>query len=333
MGPGRETGAVRIAMIRVLMMLAFGLMALGCRGDQKLISLATGGSGAVYYLYGGALAELINRELPAYRATAEVTSASVENVALVVRGQSDFGFGMADTIYQAYTGQGGFAQRPQPSLRALACLYPNVLQVVVLEDGPVQGYGDLLGKTISIGAPGSGTAITAEAVIQALGLPKDQLTLRRFNFNETANALRDGDLQAGFWCVAPPTGSVLELASSRAIRLLSLTQSELAKLLEESPAYVPHRMTPGTYPGLDTEVQTVSVPNLIVVDESLDEELVYEVTKLLYENREHLMEVHPSARFITPEYTLEVAPIPLHPGAVRYLESAGYQVPDRLLVP
>ena len=178
---------------------------------QGSLSIATGGTGGVYYPYGGGLAELVNKYIDGYDAVAEVTGASVENVGLVFRGDSDMALALADTVLAAYEGTGDFEGRQTDNLRALSSIYPNAVQIVTLADSGITSLADLSGKRVSVGAPGSGTELSAETILNANGITYDDIDERRLNFNETANALRDGQIDAGFWSVGPPTSSILDL--------------------------------------------------------------------------------------------------------------------------
>jgi hypothetical protein len=170
-----------------------GLLALAAPAvAQQQLSIATGGTGGVYFPMGGGIAELINNHVEGYSAVAEVTGASVENMGLISRGDSDFAFALADTVIQAYTGTGAFEGRQLPELRALASIYPNAIQIVALADSGITSLADLRGKRVSVGAPGSGTEVNAQAILTANGITYDDITPERLNFNETADALRDG---------------------------------------------------------------------------------------------------------------------------------------------
>lgn len=307
---------------------------IGCSsGDERLMSIATGGTGGVYYPYGGALAELINRHVEGVRAVAEVTSASVENAALVSSGEADIGFALADTAYQAYSGTGIFENRKLDQIRVLASIYPNALQVVTLENSSIYRIQDVIGHRVSVGAPGSGTELTARTVLAAFSISYDRFQPTRLNFNETADALRDGRIDAGIWSAAPPTGSILDLATAREIRLVSFSAEELKKALATDPVYFRYTISAGTYPGQEEEILTTGTPNLLIVHKEMDEELGYQILRTLYDQLDYLISVHPATRHTVPGYTLETAPIPLHRGTRRYFQSNGYELPSHLEEP
>ncbi len=302
-------------------------LAAGPAAAQEL-SIATGGTGGVYFPYGGGMAEVINRHVEGASASAEVTGASVENVALISRGDSDLALALADTVYQAFHGEGAFEGRQVSELRALASIYPNAVQIVTLADSGITSLADLRGQRVSVGAPGSGTEVSAQTLLAANGITYDDFTPERLNFNETADALRDGDIAAGFWSVGPPTSSIMNLATTRSIAIVPMSDEEIANAIEAEPTFAPYTLRADMYEGMTDPVQTISTPNVVVVHEDMDEELVYNIVKAMYENVEELIAIHPAANDTTPEFSIASTPIPFHPGALRYLEEIGMTVQD-----
>ncbi|TVS02720.1 MAG: TAXI family TRAP transporter solute-binding subunit [Rhodobacteraceae bacterium] len=292
------------------------------------LSIATGGTGGVYFPYGGGVAEVINRHVDGATGSAEVTGASVENVALVSRGDSDLALALADTVYQAFNGEGAFEGRQVSEIRALMSIYPNAVQIVTLADSGITSLEDLRGQRVSVGAPGSGTEVSAQTLLAANGITYDDFTPERLNFNETADALRDGDIAAGFWSVGPPTSSIMNLATTRDIAIIPMSDEEIANAIEVEPTFAPYTLRAGMYDGVDEPVQTISTPNVMIVHEDMDEELVYNIARAIYENVDELIAIHPAANDTTPEFSIASTPIPFHPGALRYLEEIGMTVQD-----
>lgn len=293
------------------------------------LSIATGGTGGTYYPLGGGLAELISNHIEGYSAVAEVTGASVENMGLIHRGDSDLAIALADTVHQAYNGGERFNGNELDVL-AIASLYPNAVQIVTLADSGITSLADLAGKRVSVGAPGSGTEVNAKALLEANGMSFDDFEVRGLNFNESADALRDGDIDAGFWSVGPPTSSIVSLANTRDIALVSLSEKEVANAQEAVPVFAPYQLRAGAYEGVDTATDTIGIPNVLTVNNGMSEELAYNITKLLFEKVDDLRAIHPAADDTTVEFSLESTPIPLHPGAIRYYEEIGATVPDKL---
>lgn len=309
---------------------AASMLAVALPASAQQLSIATGGTGGVYYPIGGGFAEMINNHIEGAQATAEVTGASVENMGLIMRGDADLALALADTVYQAYNGSGDFDGRQIENTRALASVYPNAVQLVTLAESDIETIADLAGKRVSVGAPGSGTELNARAVLEANGISYEDFTPQRLNFNETADAIRDGDIDAGFWSVGPPTSSILNLAATRDIRLIGLSDEEVANAQEAEAVFAPYELAAGMYDGMDEAVQTIGIPNVLVVNSDMDEELAYQLTQLLFENTDELIAVHPAANDTTVEFTMNSTPVPLHPGAIRYFEEVGADIPDRL---
>lgn len=297
---------------------------------QQTLSIATGGTGGVYYPLGGGLAEMISEHIEDYEASAEVTGASVENMGLIMRNEADIAFALADTVHQAYMGEDDFEGRQVENTRALASVYPNAVQLVTLADSDIESLSDLEGQRVSVGAPGSGTELNARAVLESNGLTYDDMNVQRLNFNETADAIRDGDIDAGFWSVGPPTSSIMNLASTRDIRLISLTDEEIENAQEDEPVFAPYELKAETYEGVDEAVQTIGIPNVLVVNADMDEQLAYDVTKMLFERIDELIDVHPAAENTTVEFSMESTPVPFHPGSIRYYEEIDAEIPDDL---
>lgn len=299
-------------------------------GFANQLSIATGGTGGVYYPVGGGLAALIDKHIEGYSAVAEVTGASVENMALIHRGDSDLAIALADTVHQAYTGTGQFDKRQVKDVRAIATLYANAIHIITLADSGIKSLQDLKGKRVSIGAPGSGTAINAEILLAANGITEKDYQVRRLNFNETADALRDGDIDVGIWSVGPPTSSVVNLATTRDIRFIPLTAEEQKKAIARNPVFARATLDAGVYQGIDKPVSTLGIPNVLTVNASMSDDLAHSITELLYTRLDDLIAVHSAVKAVSVDFTLDASPIPLHPGAIRYYEKTGAKIPAKL---
>lgn len=294
------------------------------------ISVATGGTGGVYYPYGGGMAEIVNKHVAGVEAVAEVTAASVENVRLVDRGESAIGLVMGDTAFQAFAGTERFTGDSK-KIRTLFVMYPNQLHVVVRKGSGIAKVADLKGKRISMGAPGSGTAVQAEAVLGALGLGKGAYRPSFLSFNETADALKNRAIDAGIWSVAPPTSSIMDLATTHDIEVLSFSDEELETIHKAYPYYSKYEIPAGLYRGVDRPVPNPSVWNVAVVSADMSEEMAYALTKAIFENHGELVRVHKAAEDTRPEASIANSPIPLHPGAAKYLGEKGLTVPEELI--
>lgn len=297
---------------------------------QTQLSIATGGTGGVYYPMGGGLAEIINNHIEGYSATAEVTGASVENMGLIATGDADLAIALADTVQQAHSGTGRFEGQQLEMVRGVASLYANMVQIVTLADSGITSLADLRGHRVSIGAPGSGTEVNASAILEANGISYDDIDEQRLNFNETADALSNGDIDAGFWSVGAPTSSILNLATTQSIRIIPLSAEEIAAARAQDPIFAATTLPGGVYTGVDEPIAVLGVPNVLVASSEMSDDLAYAITSALFTNIAELQAVHPAANQTTVEFTLSATPIPLHPGAIRYYEEIGAEIPDYL---
>jgi uncharacterized protein len=284
-------------------------------GGEGRLSIATGGSGGVYQVYGGGVAEMLSEN--GYDTTAETTSASVDNLFLLADGDSDVAFSLADTAIDAVKGQEAFDE-PLP-LRALGTLYSNFTHVVAMKDSGISSIEDLRGKTVSIGAPNSGTEVIGLRLMQVAGLDPDRdVTRRAMGVGESTAALREGSIDAFVWSGGLPTGAITDLATTDEIVLLPLDRY-VAKLNERyGEAYQASEVEAGEYPGVPP-VKTIAVPNLLMVREDMDEALAHDVIALMFEHKSQLAEVHPSAEKLELEDAQKlVQGVELHPGAERF---------------
>jgi len=300
----------------------------GCSAPQpRFLSIATGGTGGVYYTYGGALARVISEKVPNTQVTAEATGASIDNLKLMQVGKVDLAFTLADTLAEAVNGRGPFKDTGAVgSLRTLAVLYTNYTHVVTRANAGIRTIADLKGRTVSVGAPGSGTELVANRVLTAAGLdPRKDITRHTLGVAESVGALKDGKLDAFIWSGGLPTPSVQDLAATPGLSMALLAHDSLLPFLQRdygqglySLAVIPA----GIYRGVDTDTATVGVRNILVASSSLDDALVEQIVKVLFENKDALVAAHPEARHLERPSTFEGVPAPYHPGALAYYKVA-----------
>ena len=313
------------------LLLCVGLTACSAGGSQsvKFLSVATGGTGGVYYPYGGALARLISEKLPGFQATAEVTGGSIDNLKHLQLGRVDLAFTLADTLDEAVRGRGPFEGSPVGSVRTLAVLYTNYTHVVVRQDSGVKRVSDLWGRVVSVGAPGSGTELIADRVLAAGGIDsRKNITRHQLSVAESAAAMKDGKVDAFFWSGGAPTSAILDLAATPGIAIALVPQDDLLLKLQNTFSKRLYHLAVipgGTYRGIDQDVPTVGVENLLVASSSLDDDVVYVIVKLLFDEKAALVAAHPEARHLTPPASADVSPAPFHPGALRYFKEHGWR--------
>ena len=288
------------------------------------LSIATGGTGGVYYPLGGGMANVISKYIPYAEATAEVTTASVDNCLLVGQGKADLALIMADVGWDAYQGKGKF--KGKIPLRTVAVLYPNNMHVVTTEGKGIEKVTDLKGKRVSTGAPGSGTEVKALRVLEAYGLTPDKdFTRDKLGVSESAGALKDRKIDAFFWDGGLPTAAVTDLGATPGIRIKIISHGDAIPKMREKygPLYVKGVIPAKTYPGQDVDVEMAVVWNLLICNEKMKGDVAYDIIKTLFDRKPELVASHRDARFLALEPQVGGSPIPLHPGAVRYFTEKG----------
>jgi TRAP transporter TAXI family solute receptor len=305
-------------------LLSLLLLVAACSGDgtkPRYVSVATGGTGGVYYPYGGGLAKVLNDALPSIRATAEVTAGSVDNLKFVRDGRADVAFTLADTLADAINARGTFAGGAPVPAASVAVLYSNYTHIVTLASSPIRTVGDLRGRVVSTAAAGSGTETIAFRILRAAGLDPDRDVRRQaLGVSESAEALKDGKVDAFFWSGGLPTAAVQDLSHTPNIRIRLIPSTDLLPALQREfgELYFPLEIRAGAYPGVDAAVPVVGVANVLVVNRAMDEQLAYDITRVLFERQQELAAIHPEARSLSLATAVKGSPASFHPGAVRF---------------
>ena len=323
---------------RALPWLAAGLLALllawigdprefaRVHGAKQRLSIATAGTGGVYYVYGGGVAKVISEHVRNVEATAEVTGASVENLKLLRDAQVDLAFVTGDALADAYRGTGSFARTGRVPARTLAVLYTNYVHLVTLAGEGIERVGDLRGRVVSTGPAGSGSETAALRMLAAAGLPPGTVRRQALSVSASVDALKDGKVDAFFYGCGVPCGAVLDLASTPGMTMRLVPTAELLPALERlaGPAiYLPGVIPAGAYPDVERDVPVVAVATVLVVDEAMSDDLAYEITRVLFERQGELVAIHPEAKNLSLITAVTGSPAPFHPGAVRYYRERG----------
>ena len=325
-----KKSGTKIVLVGIVTLCSILLITGPALARTEFISVGTGGTGGIYYPYGGGVAEIWTKYVKDVRAVAEVTGASVENVRLAHRGETVVGEVMGDVAVAGYKGLSKFKGKKHDIL-SMAIMYPNLLQVVTLKKSGITNIEQIKGRNISSGSPGSGTNFMAETVFKALGIPLNSYKDSRLSFTESANALRDGTIEVGVWSVGPGTSSILDLATTHDIHIISFTPAQQKKILAANTQYSAVDLAGGVYKNVDRAVPTIGVWNVMICQASLNTDLVYKLVKALYEHQGYLLKIHPSASYTTAENAVKYSPIPLHPGTIKYLKEKGLAVPAKLM--
>lgn len=293
------------------------------------LSVATGGTGGVYYVYGGGIAQVISKYIPNVEATAEVTAASVDNCKLIQAGKADLSIIMADTGYDGLKGMERFKSSGPIPLRTIAVLYSNYMHFVAMEGAGIKSISDLKGKRVSTGAPGSGTEVMALRVLESYGIdPAKDIKRERLSVAESAGALKDRKVDAFAWVGGLPTAAVLDLAASPGIKIKILSSADhIAKMKQKyGPVYFALPIPKTAYPHMDADVQVACVANLLVCHEKMDAGLVYNIFKVLLEHQPELVAVHKEASNFTLASAAVGSSLPFHPGALKYFQEKGIKI-------
>jgi TRAP transporter TAXI family solute receptor len=316
----------RLLPIVIVMALILGAASAHAQKDVRL-SIATGGTGGVYYPLGGGMANVISKYVPEAEATAEVTSASVDNCLLVGGKKADMALVMADVSYDAAQGLNKF--KGKLPLRTLAMLYPNNMHIVSIEGKGIEKPSDLKGKRFSTGAPGSGTEVKCLRVLEAYGINPDKDMARdRLGASESAGALKDGKIDAYCWDGGIPTASITDLGATPGVKLKLINHGDsVAKMTEKyGPLYTQGVIPAKSYPGQDQDVTIAVVWNILVCNPDMKDDIAYKIVKTLFEKKDELVAVHKAAVDLKLESQQSGSPLPFHPGAAKFFKEKGITV-------
>jgi TRAP transporter TAXI family solute receptor len=307
---------------------AAALTAGGAAYSQQQLSIATGGTGGVYYPLGGGFGNILGKELPGVTATAQVTGGSVANLQLIASGKADIAFSQVDAAYDAIVGRGKFPNKLP--IRALVVMYPNHMHVVTIDGTGIDKVEDMKGKRISTGSPGSATEVYANRVLEAAGLDHEKdIRKERLGVAESVNAIKDRKIDAFFWVGGLPTSAVVDLGATPNVKLKIIDIAHFTKKMNDKygPLYAEAVIPASTYKGMDHDAKNNSVWNIMAVNASMPDDLAYKLTKVMMEKRADLALVHAEAKNIKNEWqTSSRAGIPWHPAALKYFAEKGIKV-------
>jgi uncharacterized protein len=296
---------------------------------SQQLSIATGGTGGVYYPLGGGFGSILGKTFPGTTATAQVTGGSVANLQLIGSGKADLCFTQVDAAWDAINGKDKFASGKLP-IRALVVMYPNHMHVATVEGTGITKIEDMKGKRVSTGSPGSATEVYALRVIEAAGLDPDKdMKRERLGAAESVNAIKDKKVEAFFWVGGLPTAAVTDLASTPNTKIKMIDIAQYTKKMNDKygPLYAEATIPKTTYKGMDADNKNNTVWNIMAVNASMSDQLAYDLTKTMLEKREDLALVHKEALNIKAEWqSSSRAGIPWHPGALKYFKEKGIKV-------
>ena len=319
------------------------ILCFGCQSEQKkdgaktakqpqavrYVTVGTGGVTGVYYPAGGAISKMVNAKKDQYkiRMTVESTGGSVFNVNALMNGDIEFGIVQSDRQYQAFNGKADWEGKPQQKLRAVFALHPEIVTLLAAADKNINSLEDLKGKVVNIGDPGSGQRGNAIDLFQAAGIDyeKDMQT-EGLKAAESAGMLQDSRIDAYFYTVGHPNGSVKEaVAGARKVKFVPISDEIVNKLVTQFPYYAPAKIPIRYYPGVmnDEDSPSFGVKATLCTNADVPEDIVYNITKELFENLDTFKTLHPAFADLVKEDMLKGLSAPLHPGAQKYFKEAG----------
>ena len=315
------------------LVVALAALAIGACNPQELaqqasptrwLSVATGGTGGVYYPFGGGIAKVLSDHLENIEATAEVTAGTVDNLKFLSERSADIAFALADSLRDAVAGEGVFAEFGAVPARSLAVLYTNYTHIVTLEGTGIERIADLHGRVVSTGAPGSGTEIVAFRVLEAAGLDSDtDVSRQSLGASQSVGALKDGKIDAFFWSGGLPTGAILDLATTPGMTLRLVPSDDVLPILQArygDTVYHEIVVPQSAYPDLEADVRVVGVSNILAVHESMPDDLAYDITRILFERQAELAAIHAEAEHLVLDTAVVGSPTAFHAGAIRYYQ-------------
>lgn len=298
-------------------------------GKLRMV-IGTGGTGGVFFPYGGGLARILTERMADAEATAEETGGSVDNMKLVGAGDADIGFSTVDSAYDAVLGQGAYQDTGAIPACTIAVLYTSFVHVVASEASGINSVEDMAGKRISVGSAGSSTEGAADRVLEAAGLdPQADITRDNLSVAESVAAMKDQKIDAFFWIGGLPTGAVTDLVSTPniAVKFIPTSQYVDAIVAQYGPVYRAFDLPAGTYAGVDEPVPGIGIGNIIFVNAAMPEQQVYDILTAMFDNLAEVQEVHPEAAKLSLETAATGSSIPFHPGAIRFYTERGVWQP------
>lgn len=307
-----------VLLISMAIIAAFAVSA----AAATFINIGTGTTGGTYYPVGAAMAKIWNSNIPQMRANAQSTGGTAQNIQLIGKGEAEIGF--ADGLYYyAYIGKGAFEGNAQTHLRALAPLYPEPIHFLVPKGSAIKTVADLKGKRVSTGAVGSGTETTAKTLLRLAGLDPDKdVRCEPLGLSDTASAMADKHIDAALTVGALGIAGVVEMCTLGLVDFIDLPDELVKKVPEEMPYMIPFEIPASFYKGQPAPVKTIASWNVLIVTEKLPEDLAYQMTKLLFENKSDLTVVSKTMENMDPK-NVSFVQIPLHPGSERYFKEIG----------
>jgi TRAP transporter TAXI family solute receptor len=305
---------------------ALALAGSAIAADKLRLSIATGGTGGVYYPYGGGLARVLSQHVKGMQVTAEVTGGSVDNVKLVAAGDADIGFSTIDSALDGTKGEGAYKDTGPQKVAAIALMYDSFVHIIASEKSKIVKVADMKGKRISVGSAGSSTEAIADRLLEAAGLnPMKDVTRDNLSVAESTAALKDGKIAAMFWIGGLPTSAVSDLVTTGNTKVVFVPAGDLMPKLEKKypKLYRSFMLPKSVYAGVAADVPGVGVANLMFVSADMKAETVTKILSGIFDNIAEVQKIHPDAKTLTLKTASAATAIPFHPAATAFYKARG----------
>ena len=304
------------------------VMIAGCGGGdgdkkvatQKFINIATGGTAGTYFPLGGAIADIFNKNIPGCNASAQSTGASVANVNLLQQNKVDIAFIQNDIAYYAANGTEMFKDKKVDGLKGIATLYSETIQIVTLKDSGIKSIADFKGKRVAVGAAGSGTEANARQILATYGITYNDIDAQYLSFGEASSALKDGNVDVAFVTAGHPTAAIQDIATQNNVVLVPVDAVKADALIKQYPFYTKTTIDANTYNNQAEAVPAVAVRCMLVVNDKMDENTAYDITKAIFSNLDRMKAAHSAANAISKDTALDGMSIDLAAGADKYFK-------------
>jgi uncharacterized protein len=310
----------RLVSVCIAALFVIGAVASVPAADHLVI--ATGGTAGTYYPFAGAMSNIWNSKIKDMNVTAQTTGGSVENVRLINKKDVELALAQSDTLDQAWNGMEAFKE-PFKGMSAIATMFPEIVQIVVRADTPIKTFPDLKGKKVGVGAPGSGTEASYRQMLDAYGMKREDVNSQYLSFAESAEAFKDKHIDAFYVIAGIPVSAIMDVSMQNDIRILPLSADISAKLIQKYPFLAAAKIPANTYRGQTEDVPTVAVNSVLIAGNQLKPEVVYNLTKVLFENQPQLAAAHAKGKELNLQRAVMGVSIPFHPGAVKYYQEKG----------
>ncbi len=314
----------KIAALLALALIAATLLC-ACAGGGKASNLvmASGGTSGTYYAYGAAVAQVLSEKVDGLSISVQSTGASAANIRLIAKNEADIAIVQNDVMSYAYDGVELFEGEQIQDFGTMATVYAEVCQIIADPASGIKSVADLKGKSVSVGDVGSGVEANAKQILEAYGLTFDDIKKQNLSFGDSATAMKDKKIDAFFCTAGTPTTAVVDLSSQNDITVVPIDEDKIAALCEKYPFYTSYTIGKDTYNGMTEDVKTLAVKATFIVRNDLDETLVYNMTKALFENKDEITVGHAKGSELDAAAAVQGASVPFHPGAEKYFKEAG----------